>query len=99
DGLGVLLDYSPVLEGDVDGVMVIFQTLPKVEEQAMAIEYVKDLNTDLNAILASLYDEILVVDYEGTILRSSENFLSSTERTLPEEVVGKKIYEKEDDIC
>src|SRR5699024_6343060 len=80
------------------GVMVIVQDLPKVEEMAMEIEYVKDLNTDLNAILASLYDEILVVDYEGTILRSSENFLSSTEGTLPEEVVGKNIFDLEDVI-
>ena len=98
DDLGVLLDYSPLLDGEVEGVMVIVQDLPKVEEMAMEIEYVKDLNTDLNAILASLYDEILVVDYEGTILRSSENFLSSTEGTLPEEVVGKNIFDLEDVI-
>src|SRR5699024_12072989 len=84
DDLGVLLDYSPLLDGDVEGVMVIVQDLPKVEEMAMEIEYVKDLNTDLNAILASLYDEIVVVDHQGNILRSSENFLSSTEGTLPE---------------
>src|SRR5699024_9148687 len=58
----------------------------------------KDLNTDLNAILASLYDEIVVVDHQGNILRSSENFLSSTEGTLPEEVVGKNIFDLEDVI-
>lgn len=98
DDLGVLLDYSPLLDGDVEGVMVIVQDLPKVEEMAMEIEYVKDLNTDLNAILASLYDEIVVVDHQGNILRSSENFLSSTEGTLPEEVVGKNIFDLEDVI-
>src|SRR5699024_8575350 len=98
DDLGVLLVYCPLLDGDVEGVMVIVQDLPKVEEMAMEIEYVKDLNTDLNAILASLYDEIVVVDHQGNNLRSSENFLSSTEGTLPEEVVGKNIFDLEDVI-
>src|SRR5699024_9900291 len=69
DDLGVLIDYSPLLDGEVEVVMVIVQDLTKVQGLHMQIEYVKDLNKELNETLPSLYDEILVVDYEGTIVR------------------------------
>src|SRR5699024_10549085 len=100
DELGVLLDYSPLIDayGEVEGIMMIVQDLPKVEEMAMEIEYVKDLNADLNAILASLYDEILVVDAEGKILRYSDNFLSDFAGTLPKELVGESIFDLDDEI-
>lgn len=98
--LGVLLDYNPLVDdkGHVEGMMVIIQDLPKVEEMAMEIEYVKDLNADLNAILASLYDEILVVDQHGIILRYSDNFLSDFAGELPKELVGQSIFDLEDEI-
>ncbi|WP_082233009.1 sigma 54-interacting transcriptional regulator [Halobacillus massiliensis] len=78
EDLGVLVDYSPILTDHklVDGIMIIVQDLPMVEEMAMEIEYVKNLNTDLNAILATMYDEILVVNRKGELLRHSENFIS-----------------------
>lgn len=100
DELGVLLDYNPLVDdkGHVEGMMVIIQDLPKVEEMAMEIEYVKDLNADLNAILASLYDEILVVDQHGIILRYSDNFLSDFAGELPKELVGQSIFDLEDEI-
>src|SRR5699024_5484182 len=46
DDLGVLLDYSPIFDTfeNLEGLMVIVQDLPKVEEMAMEIQYVKDLN-------------------------------------------------------
>ncbi|MGM0852731.1 MAG: sigma 54-interacting transcriptional regulator [Bacillota bacterium] len=77
DEMGVLVDYSPILndEKKVDGMIIIVQDLPMVEEMAMEIESVKNLNTDLNAILATMYDEILVVSREGELLRHSENFI------------------------
>ncbi|WP_173915224.1 sigma 54-interacting transcriptional regulator [Halobacillus sp. Marseille-Q1614] len=77
DDMGVLVDYSPIINDDkvVDGMMIIVQDLPMVEDMAMEIEYVKNLNTDLNAILATMYDEILVVNRKGELLRHSENFI------------------------
>ncbi|SDI87101.1 Sigma-54 interaction domain-containing protein [Natribacillus halophilus] len=47
-----------------------------VEEMAMEIEYVKNLNADLNAILASMYDEIVVVNAKGDVLRYNEHFIT-----------------------
>lgn len=95
DELGVLFDYSPIIDasGKVDGVMIIVQDLPKVEEMAMEIQYVKDLNADLNAILTSMYDEILVVDENGIILRYSDNFIPDYADPDMKELVGKSIFE------
>jgi PAS domain S-box-containing protein len=100
DELGVLFDYSPLVDaaGGVEGIMVIVQDLPKVEEMAMEIEYVKDLNADLNAILTSLYDAILVVDHEGTILRYSDHFMSDFAGQNPQELVGKSVFDLESQI-
>ncbi|MDV2684090.1 sigma 54-interacting transcriptional regulator [Alkalihalophilus lindianensis] len=77
DDMGILVDYSPIKNerNQVEGLFIIVQDLPMVEEMAMEIEYVKDLNTDLHAILATMYDEILVVNNKGKLLRYSENFI------------------------
>src|SRR5699024_7250070 len=91
DDFGVLVDYSPIINAynEIDGVMVIVQDLPKIEEMAMEMEYVKNLNSDLNAILASMYDEILVVNNQGEILRHSDNFLTDLWKDMPGVLVGK----------
>ncbi|WP_221568171.1 sigma 54-interacting transcriptional regulator [Alkalihalobacillus sp. TS-13] len=99
DEMGVLVDYSPILneKKQVDGMIIIVQDLPMVEEMAMEIEYVKDLNTDLNAILATMYDEILVVNKNGELLRHSENFIPDFWGVDNlEELVGKNLLEFEE---
>src|SRR5690625_2729442 len=95
DDLGVLFDYSPIIDssGHVEGLMIIVQDLPKVEEMAMEIQYVKDLNADLNAILTSMYDEILVVDDGGKILRYSDNFMSDATGADIQGFDGKSIFD------
>ncbi|MFB4475568.1 PAS domain-containing protein, partial [Oceanobacillus caeni] len=60
DEMGVLVDYSPVMVRDgekekVDGAVIIVQDLPMVEEMAVEMDFVKNLNHDLNAILATIY--------------------------------------------
>lgn len=72
--MGILADYSPIMNagGKVGGIVIVVQDLPMVENMAREIEYVKDLNADLNAVLASIYDEILVLDANGRLIRCSE---------------------------
>ncbi|WP_158737938.1 sigma 54-interacting transcriptional regulator [Alteribacillus sp. YIM 98480] len=96
--MGILVDFSPILnnDGQVDGIMIIVQDLPMVEEMAMEIEYVKDLNADLNAILTSMYDEILVVNHKGEILRYSDNFISDFWETDLKELLGENLLALED---
>jgi transcriptional regulator with PAS, ATPase and Fis domain len=98
NGIGVLVDYSPIINftGVVEGIVVVVQDLPMVEEMAMEIEYIKDLNTDLNAILSSIYDEILVVNAKGELLRFSENIIQDFWHTNLNELVGKSILKLED---
>lgn len=96
--IGILVDYSPILnyENEVDGIIIVAQDLPMVEEMAMEIEYIKDLNKDLNAILSSIYDEILVVNNKGELLRYSENIIRDFWNVDLKELIGKNILELED---
>lgn len=95
--MGVLVDYSPIenSSGEVDGVVIIVQDLPMVEEMAMEIEFVKNLNRDLNAILSTIYDEILVVNHKGELLRHSENYISDFWKTDLKELVGENLLDLE----
>ncbi|MFT8364083.1 MAG: sigma 54-interacting transcriptional regulator [Sporolactobacillus sp.] len=72
--IGILADYSPILntKNSVDGVVVVVQDLPMIEKMAMEIESIKNLNADLNAVLSSIYDEILVLNASGVLIRCSE---------------------------
>ncbi|WP_240375917.1 sigma 54-interacting transcriptional regulator [Bacillus piscicola] len=98
DEAGVLVDYIPILDSkdNLDGIMIVVQDLPKVEEMAMEIEYVKNLNADLNAILSSMYDEILVVNDKGDILRFNDNFVSGLWNRNMKNLVGQNLFELED---
>jgi transcriptional regulator with PAS, ATPase and Fis domain len=96
--IGILVDYSPILnyENEVDGIIIVAQDLPMVEEMAMEIEYIKDLNKDLHAILSSIYDEILVVNNKGELIRFSENIIKDFWKVDLKELIGKNILEFED---
>lgn len=99
DDFGILADYSPIVNefNEVESVMIIVQDLPKIEEMAMEIEYVKDLNADLNAILSSMYDEIIVVDNKGEILRHTENIIIDSWKVASESLLGENILKLEED--
>ncbi|WHY90918.1 sigma 54-interacting transcriptional regulator [Neobacillus cucumis] len=98
NGTGVLVDYSPILNYDheVDGIIIVVQDLPMVEEMAMEIEHIKDLNKDLNAILSSIYDEILVVNAKGELIRYSENIIQDFWKIDLKELIGKNMFQLED---
>ncbi|RYL92525.1 PAS domain-containing protein [Sporolactobacillus sp. THM7-4] len=74
DQVSILADYSPILRPDheVEGIVIVVQDLPMVEKMAMEIETVRNLNNDLNAVLSSIYDEILVLNPQGKLMRCSE---------------------------
>ncbi|HZG82879.1 MAG TPA: PAS domain-containing protein, partial [Brevibacillus sp.] len=68
--MGVLADFGPIRNqhGAITGAIIVLQDLPYIENLAMELEYVKNLNTDLQGILSSIYDEILVLDAKGVLL-------------------------------
>ncbi len=60
------------------------------------IEELRETNKDLNAILSSIYDEILVVNPEGTIIRVSDHFLEEFWNVKPHQIIGQNILELEE---
>ncbi|WP_413789077.1 sigma 54-interacting transcriptional regulator [Bacillus kandeliae] len=98
DEMGVLLDYCPILNQDheIEGMLIVVQDIPKIEEMAMEIEDIKNLNTDLNAILSTIYDEILVVNHKGELIRYSENIIPDFWGTDLQELLGKNLSQLEE---
>ncbi|MDT3493437.1 sigma 54-interacting transcriptional regulator [Bacillus toyonensis] len=95
--MGVLVDYSPVpnFDGNIEGMVIIVQDLPMVEDMAMEIEYIKDLNKDLHAILSSIYDEILVVNHKGELIRYSETVINDFWGSNLKDLLGKNLLDLE----
>ncbi|MGX5571826.1 sigma 54-interacting transcriptional regulator [Bacillus toyonensis] len=95
--MGVLVDYSPIpnFDGNIEGMVIIVQDLPMVEDMAMEIEYIKDLNKDLHAILSSIYDEILVVNHKGELIRYSETVINDFWGSNLKDLLGKKLLDLE----
>jgi transcriptional regulator with PAS, ATPase and Fis domain len=98
DKTSVLVDYSPITNFNqkVEGVLIIVQDLPMVEKMAMEIEHIKNLNKDLNAILSTIYDEILVVNNKGELIRYSDSFISEFWRRDLKDFIGKNLIDLED---
>jgi transcriptional regulator with PAS, ATPase and Fis domain len=59
-------------------------------------EEVRDLTTDLEAIVDSIYDEVLVVDAKGTVLRVSNRSNMNLWGVNPATIVGENILDLED---
>lgn len=95
--MGVLVDYSPIPSFDqsIEGMVIIVQDLPMVEDMAMEIEYIKDLNKDLHAILSSIYDEILVVNHKGELIRYSETIINDFWGGDLKDLLGKNLLDLE----
>ncbi|KKB37486.1 sigma 54-interacting transcriptional regulator [Bacillus thermotolerans] len=99
DEMGILVDYCPILTHGqkVDGMLMVVQDLPTIEEMAMEIEDIKNLNTDLNAILSTIYDEILVVNKKGELIRCSENTIDGFWGIDLHQMIGKNIARLEEE--
>lgn len=95
--MGVLVDYSPIesSDGTIEGAIIIVQDLPKVGEMAVEMEAVKDLNRDMNAILSTIYDELLVIDNKGRLIRHSENYIKDFWPGDLKDLIGENILELE----
>src|SRR5699024_9902368 len=99
NGIDVLASFNPVIgvSNTIEAVVVTFQNLSALENIVKNVDYIQNLKIDLNAVLAT-YEEILVVSAEGEILRFSENFIDSFWWTDdPQQLIGGNIlqFEKE----
>lgn len=97
DRIGVLADFGPIRNqhGNVTGAIIVLQDLPYIEKMAMEMEYVKNLNKDLQGILSSIYDEILVLNEKGVLLRYSGNLIKDFWEIDKEQLIGLNLMELE----
>jgi transcriptional regulator with PAS, ATPase and Fis domain len=95
----ILADYNPIFDTnhELKGMVIVIQDLPKIQGISMELEYVKNLNRDLHALLSTVFDdEILVVNNEGIIIRLNDNFISDIWGTTdPNDIIGKSVFEFE----
>lgn len=89
---GVLVDFVPVVtQQRVTGFVLNLKDPPSIEKMAMELDFVKQLNIDLTAILSSIYDEIIIVDARGRLLRASKHYISSHWSSPPGTFIGQQL--------
>ncbi len=55
-------------EKNVEGMIMIVEDVGMVEEMGMEVEWVKKLKKDVNGIVWSIYDEMVVVNGKGELV-------------------------------
>lgn len=89
----VISNRSPIRRGDVVvGAVGIFQDVSDVEVTSQQLDIVKKINKELDAIIESLDDGIVVADRNGYILKANRAYQQMT-GIMAEEVVGKHVRE------
>lgn len=89
---GILVDFVPLIMYQVvTGFALVLQDLPSIEAMAMELDSVKQLNQDLEAILSTIYDEIIVVDSRGKLLRASDHYIASQWKQPPITLIGQPV--------
>lgn len=79
-------------EGRITGLVHVFFSREVFEEAVQELDFVRNLNSDLQAVYASSQEQILVIDGEGTIIRIAGMFLGDFwKEEKPEKIIGKKI--------
>lgn len=92
------MDYAYLIVVDTKGVIVGWLDRKSVEINFLKQAYSEDvraITTDLEAIVDSIYDEVLVVDADGTILRVSNRSTHNLWGVEPSTVIGENILELE----
>ncbi|WP_170085620.1 sigma 54-interacting transcriptional regulator [Kyrpidia spormannii] len=94
---GLLADFAPLQDhdGSISGLVVVLQDLPHIEEMAMELDKVKNLNRDLHAVLASLCDELFVIDPDGVVIRASQSKIITANHAAGSDPVGRNFFSDE----
>lgn len=97
----IMVDFAPIIvDRAFNGFVLVLQDLPTVEGMAIELDSVKHLNQDLEAILSTIYDEIIVVSADGRLLRASEHYIETRWVQAPSMLIGEAIgdLKADDDI-
>ncbi|MCM3568651.1 sigma 54-interacting transcriptional regulator [Neobacillus mesonae] len=88
-------NFYPLEEdGRITGLVHVFFSREVFEEAVQELDFVRNLNSDLQAVYASSQEQILVIDGSGKIIRVAGTFLQHLWKAeSPEEILGKQVEE------
>ncbi|RID84024.1 PAS domain S-box protein [Peribacillus asahii] len=85
---------TPIIENDeVTGVVAVFQDISEIEKISGELQSVRELNQQLEAIIAASYDGIVITDSTGKIIRYNQAFLTFIQGDTNDNLNGKVIFE------
>ncbi|WNS74945.1 sigma 54-interacting transcriptional regulator [Bacillus sp. DTU_2020_1000418_1_SI_GHA_SEK_038] len=86
--------YPLQVDGIITGLVHVFFSREVFEEAVHELDFVRNLNSDLQAVYASSQEQILVIDGSGKIIRVAGMFLGDFWKVeKPENIIGKNIDE------
>ncbi|MEH7390673.1 sigma 54-interacting transcriptional regulator [Bacillus sp. JJ1503] len=86
--------YPLQIDGKITGLVHVFFSREVFEEAVQELDFVRNLNSDLQAVYASSQEQILVIDGSGKIIRVAGMFLGDFWKVeKPENIIGKNIDE------
>ena len=77
-----------IMDGKIKGAVAVFQDIFELEKYSQELCSVKELNEELQTVVDSSYDGILVTDSQGKVLRFNDAFLRITGLTI-EQISGR----------
>ncbi|WP_260631249.1 sigma 54-interacting transcriptional regulator [Bacillus sp. S/N-304-OC-R1] len=84
--------YPLQVEGKITGLVHVFFERKVFEEAVQELDFVRNLNSDLQAVYASSQEQILVIDGNGKIIRVAGMFLKDFWKAdTPDQIIGKNI--------
>ncbi|MBP1759322.1 MAG: domain S-box [Firmicutes bacterium] len=88
-----IMNKDPVIQnGKITGAVVVFQDISEIESVSQELAIVKELNSELNSIIQSSSDGLLVTDAEGIVLRFNATF-EKMSLCNAQDLIGKGIQE------
>ncbi|MFZ5650118.1 MAG: sigma 54-interacting transcriptional regulator [Bacillota bacterium] len=97
NGYKVVSNRSPIYEGDrLIGAVGVFQDISALETVSQELEHTQNLNKELNAIIDSCHDAIVVADAQGNLERINKSYerISGIDR---DSILGKNMTELEEE--
>lgn len=92
-------NFSQIYENEkIIGIIHIFSPREQLEEAVKDLEFVRNLNNDLQAIYSSANEQIIVVNNSGNLIRIAGTFLEDFwDDYTSEQLVGKDIHQLEEE--
>ncbi|MBN6187850.1 sigma 54-interacting transcriptional regulator [Aneurinibacillus sp. BA2021] len=93
----IIGNFSPLYENEqISGIVHVFYPRKQLEASVKELEFVRNLNEDLQALSASSNEQLVVIDEAGTILRLSGAFSPDIWLTQePKDMIGTSVFRLE----